>query len=42
LVFGETDYTSLHAVRFFISKDQQPLVFSGAETPTTKSAISIP
>jgi 6-phospho-beta-glucosidase len=25
LVFGETDYTSLHAVRFFISKDQQPL-----------------
>jgi hypothetical protein len=25
LVFGETDYTSYHAVRFFITKDQQPL-----------------
>lgn len=26
MVFGETDYTSYHAVRFFITKDQQPLV----------------
>ena len=25
MVFGETDYTSYHAVRFFITKDQQPL-----------------
>ncbi len=26
MVFGETDYTSYHAVRFFITKDQQPLI----------------
>ena len=28
MVFGETDYTSYHAVRFFITKDQQPLVIA--------------
>ena len=30
MVFGETDYTSYHAVRFFITKDQQPLVPNSA------------
>lgn len=38
MVFGETDYTSYHAVRFFITKDQQPLKLI---TPTNEEQTAI-
>lgn len=41
MVFGETDYTSYHAVRFFITKDQQPLVTANKRIQATSGKFKI-